>query len=523
MIVVALLLLLLLLLFYAVAFSIKRRFLLAEKATPPDDHELQPNELQHKDLLTLIKDLGYRYDKGVCHGFTLTWAQEVVLSRDIQFYKRLDFIKQRKNLLQYQVDHVAEKTKLNLPLSKTELPLQDIRPFIESIILAQDPSDYEDFYDREIRQTDINHIMKMIKLKLCCEQQTVKSLFGKTYAFKNIRDLKKYLSAMEQLISCKDSVAIVGSSEEHTIGFHRHVNGWLFIDINKLYKQHDSISYQVLSSSMLANALYKSLFDNEKGLVFHCNFIAAGLNKSLSQSLMKLDQMFPITEDLISIENSRGVGLLTVAAQNGDLKVVRKMLSLHKKTQSISEYELAQAMVFACLERREAIVKQFLQSAVIGVNTVLNDEGQTAMIIAAGSGYTNLVKIFLDQEDIEIDKRDNEGMTALMVSCNAKCAENDPELFWILLKAGASITKRNYKGNTALQIAQIKGNQTAIDEISSYANTQTPKSVVGAMITRSHNSSSAYTPRKRVGLFSTEAPITSAGEEDRIRSHTELS
>lgn len=54
------------------------------------------NALEHEDLLTLFDKFNYKHEDGVCHGFTLTWAQEAALGLDYQFYNRLNLIKREK-------------------------------------------------------------------------------------------------------------------------------------------------------------------------------------------------------------------------------------------------------------------------------------------------------------------------------------------------------------------------------------------------------------------------------------------
>lgn len=67
------------------------------------------NALEHEDLLTLFDKFNYEHGDGVCHGFTLTWAQEAALGLDYQFYNRLNLIKKEKATLLHTLHSITEK------------------------------------------------------------------------------------------------------------------------------------------------------------------------------------------------------------------------------------------------------------------------------------------------------------------------------------------------------------------------------------------------------------------------------
>lgn len=141
------------------------------------------NTLEHEDLLTLFDKFNYKHEDGVCHGFTLTCAQEAALGLDYQFYNRLNLIKREKRTLPDTLQVISEKIRSSQTLSRKEQKRNEIRPFLEAICLAQSPDDYHEIYAQVIQQSNIDMIYKMIQLNLCRNQNTVKNLFSNNNKF----------------------------------------------------------------------------------------------------------------------------------------------------------------------------------------------------------------------------------------------------------------------------------------------------------------------------------------------------
>ena len=96
-------------------------------------------------------------------------------------------------------------------------------------------------------------------------------------------------------------------------------------------------------------------------------------------------------------------------------------------------------------------VQTFLST---GASASVNDkDGTTALMFAANSGYTEIVKVLIES-GANIDyKRKRYGLTALMLACAAK----QVDIVRILIAKGADINAVNEDGSTALMIATLKG------------------------------------------------------------------
>ncbi len=89
-----------------------------------------------------------------------------------------------------------------------------------------------------------------------------------------------------------------------------------------------------------------------------------------------------------------------------------------------------------------------------GVNANAKDsEGTTALMFAAQKGYTEIVRILLNNDaNVNLASR-RFGLTALMLAA----AHKQPDSARLLLAAGADVNAKNDDGSTALMVASLKG------------------------------------------------------------------
>lgn len=433
----------------------------------------KPNALEHDDLLILFDKFNYKHSDGICHGFTLTWAQEAAYGLDHQFYNRLNLIKKEKTTLAHSVETISQKIKSSRTLSAKEQHLNEVKPFLEAICLAQSPEDYQDIYAQAMQQSNINIIYKMIQLNFYRNQNTIKSLFCKTMSLASPQEVSDFLIQLYALLPEKNPVIVVFSSEEHTIGFKKHKDRtWLFVDINYLYEQSERYPYQLLSSKELSATLYQSLFESTEQLVFNCSFVAKSGQRKLPKQLKALDDLYPLHAKDISTQNCRGYGILTLAVQADDRNTVNNILRIHKKKPVISLAELGHALYFSATCNRPSIMSQLLNLGMIDINSPYNEIGDTLLGIACKYGSTGIVQLLLDDETVQVNTKNAKGMTPLMLAAQASAP---PALFARLLGAKADVSLRNDQGQTAYDIAQTQDNQTAMTALIPYISKAGPK------------------------------------------------
>jgi ankyrin repeat protein len=449
---------------------------------------IKTNALEHEELLTLLDRFDYTHDNGVCHGFTLTWAQEAAQGLEWQFYNRLNLIKREKETLPDSLQLISEKIKLSRALSKKEQKRIEVKPFLEAVCLAQSPEDYPDFYAKTIQQSNIDTIYNMIRLNLSTKQSTVKSLVNLTSGAANPETLKKFLAQCNQCFTIKNQVVVVFSSEEHTVGFKKYAdNTWLFMDINHLYEQSEQYPYQILTNEALCSQLYESLFETSDQLVFHCCFVATTGQKKLNQNLSSLSALYSVTHEHLQISNCRGFGILALAVQNDDIKTVRNILKIQNKSSVIDPAELENALFYAAACNRLAIIKLLIKIPAIDINMDCSGS-DSALAVACRYGNTDIAQWLLNLPSIDVNKINSQGMTPLMFACRSSSTHLNPVLFEYLLAKGANLEMANNEGDTALDIAQKNDNEVALSAIAAYRaktgyipkadlSTQPPKAV----------------------------------------------
>ncbi|MCE0722888.1 Dot/Icm T4SS effector AnkG/AnkZ/LegA7 [Legionella resiliens] len=434
------------------------------------------NALEHEDLLTLFDKFNYKHEDGVCHGFTLTWAQEAALGLDYQFYNRLNLIKREKRTLPNTLQAISEKIRSSQTLSRKEQKRNEIKPFLEAICLAQSPDDYHEIYAQAIQQSNIDTIYKMIQLNLCRNQNTVKNLFSKTISLASPQNVKEFLQQLHIILPAKNHVVVVCSSEEHTIGFKKYKdNTWLFMDINHLYEQSEEYPYQLLTSEELCPILYKSLFESSKRLVFHCSFIAQSGKRNLAQQIRAIDDLYPVSSENIQISNCRGYGALALAVQNDDRSTVWKILRLHNKSPVISQSELESALFYAAACNRSNIMNQLINIPKIDINSPCSHDDDSPLGVACRYGNESVVQLLLRNANINVNMQNAKGMTPLMLACKSSYTQKKPALFRLLLEAKANVTLINIDDETALDIAKKHDNQAALNIMMPASSKTAPK------------------------------------------------
>ncbi|KTD20930.1 ankyrin repeat-containing protein [Legionella lansingensis] len=423
-------------------------------------------KLSHDDLLTLLDRFKYTHDDGICFGFTLTWAQDVTLENERLFYQRLNVIRQEKHYLPRKVNRVTQKIKNQENISSYEDQLIETKPFIEAVCLAQSPEDYSDVYAKRLHQIDINSILAMIRYKLA-GNTSAKRIFGKTFAFEAERNVIDFLQHLNDLLKLNDKLAMLISSEEHTVGLKKHPEGWLFLDINYLYEQSPDYPYMILNHQELCKQLYLSLEENNH-MIFHLDFIAKLPSTSIQARLQQLNYSYPVFPKQLSYVNNRELGMLPIAAQNGDECTVREIVRLSHHCNCIDNDQVAAGMRMTLNNNHTHILDVLVKIRGFNINGPCQTDGSTALAIACNLGYVKLVKRLLACHEIHVNEINNKKLTPLMIACESEYTQQSPELFKLLLHAGARLDLQNAAGESALAIAQRNKNLAAMEAIQAF-------------------------------------------------------
>ncbi|KTC94547.1 Dot/Icm T4SS effector AnkG/AnkZ/LegA7 [Legionella erythra] len=430
--------------------------------------------LTHQDILQLLQRLDYwpvEID-GVCHGFTLNWALAAANKSEDYFFSLLNTLKQHKAVLLDKSMAISDKVKNHQALNQNDRRIAELPSLLGLICLAQSPDVYHEVYNKPLAQSDINAILKMIRFQKTPEHKTAQCVYQKTLPCASKAKLYEYLQQTRLLVRLEDHVAIVAGSEEHSLGFRVHPNGWLFMDINNLYKQSKDYPQQILSTSALTERLYETLFEKGDHFILSTCFIA-NRHASLLHRLKKLDLMFPVTKKNMAITNSRGYGLLPIAAQSNDIPTVREVLTLGSQPTALDKTQLRRTFYYAAAYNHVAILNMLRQKTGLDMNSPCDSDQNSMLCLACREGHTEAVMELLDDPRVNVNYANKEGQTPLMLACTSECTTTNWDLFSALLKRGAN--PLSPEGKPILALAMVYNNEAAINAINAFQPSPTIK------------------------------------------------
>ena len=165
----------------------------------------------------------------------------------------------------------------------------------------------------------------------------------------------------------------------------------------------------------------------------------------------------------INATDHRGWTAFHFACKIGKLEVVQQFFQLDL------DFDLPlpdgrTAFHLACIEGHERVVKLFLNNMNMDLNAT-DQKGCTPFHYACRTGQIEVVEILLENPNIDVNAADNEGTTALHCACTL----GDQEMVELLLnkseEVGLNVHAKNSHGYTAFELAQtylkiwrLKGN-----------------------------------------------------------------
>ena len=448
--------------------------------------KLQKSSLTHNDLLTLLDQLQYKHEGGVCNGFTLIWAQESAMGLEEKFYDRLSLIDREKGTLVKRLDCISQKIKAGCILSVEEEEISEIPPFLEAVCLAQLPENYYDIYNQSISQSNINAIYNITRPSRIHNGKVSQHILNKTFTLRDQQAVHSFLQTLASIIT--NEVMVVCNSEEHTVGFRKFEKDiWLFIDINTLFKQKKQRPYQLLTTDELSFTLYHSLFESSARLIINCTFVSSIEQKKLSQQLHTLYDLYPVYINDIDGNNCRDITPLVIAVQNGDVPTVQATIRLarHNKI-AITQSTLHDALFYASACNQVYILEYLLTSMAIDINIRCGDMKESILSIACDYNNMDVVRFLLQQPNIRVNLPNIAGMTPLMQACKSDKTKNNVLLFQMLLAAGADISLTNAQGKTAYILAYEHNNAAALQVINDYMADNRTRSSKSAWVDHRH-------------------------------------
>lgn len=165
--------------------------------------------------------------------------------------------------------------------------------------------------------------------------------------------------------------------------------------------------------------------------------------------------------DLINHENNEQDTILIIAARNGNVKIVEKLLAVPGIGVNITDRTGATALIMAALNGHTDVVEKLLARPGIDINMHALD-GITALHVAASNGHGEIVKKLLQHPDIDVNTTDSQGISPLMY---ASISGNTAIVDQLLKIPNLKINAQDSDGRTALMAASGHGNQKIMERL----------------------------------------------------------
>ncbi|WP_298623185.1 ankyrin repeat domain-containing protein [uncultured Legionella sp.] len=163
-----------------------------------------------------------------------------------------------------------------------------------------------------------------------------------------------------------------------------------------------------------------------------------------------------------------GVTPLLFTCQNGHIEAIKLLLAHESIEINKAMPNGATPLFIACKQGNIEVIKLLLSHKDIDINQTDN-YGISPLYIACQNGNCHVVTVLLQSNKINVNCVSLEENTPLLISCLSSSTINNNELFHLLLANNADVFHKNNNGETALDIAFMRKNNEAIEEILTYA------------------------------------------------------
>ena len=423
----------------------------------------------HGSVVSHIKQLGYKgSDQGLCVGITHLWIQAVLSGKEENFYKRLQLISETINL-KNKLTEIKTKIKKNKTLTEAEQKLNELLPFLEGIELAQQSSEYKEWYGgQHVAPRHTETVAALIAPDAIQELGGITKLYSEPGIY-NENELKQYLEDLSKILttSNRDDLAIALTSDDHRMGlrYNAKSNQWILVDPNMTLGDKP-LQPLVLDPSEIAAVIMQrftrgmTMFD----LSLYTTHVPANssdaikTNDRLKEELERFQQshVSAITAE-ITKRSVSGNSLATFAIRTGDTPLLKKLVAVGETFNQHFEKNSTMVHLVAAYGSEEivAIVATQLKDKM----NEKDDDGRNAAHYAAQFGNSKVISA-LKEKGVDLSAIDQKGKNPLHLA--VQFGYESAEMIKVLKENGVDLTKKEGSGLQPIQIAIVNKNVNAI-------------------------------------------------------------
>jgi ankyrin repeat protein len=303
---------------------------------------------------------------------------------------------------------------------------------------------------------------------------------GKLETIKKSRDLRTDLA---QIFDVDVSLVALRKDEVNTetkVYYAPNKQRHPFYELAKETDNYSALLKEMLKNPILLNqlddrgnnALQSVIYDDHLCNRFSSDLIKAGVDlnnhnkegftvllQSISQKTKKenlVDELIKAGVDVNVCHREDGYNPLSFAAQNQDLVLINKLIAAGANP-DIRNKEGVTALMLAASHGFLQSVKELVK---LGADLNITDkQGRTALNYAISQNQHEVVKFLLSQEELNINHKDNSGLSYLHSAVNRKQLDTVKSL----LNLNIDINTKDNGGYTALSSAAYDGFDEAIE------------------------------------------------------------
>jgi ankyrin repeat protein len=254
--------------------------------------------------------------------------------------------------------------------------------------------------------------------------ETQLALFTGSYKREEFPDYFKILRNKLKEKKINDPVILSLSFSDHAISimFDPIADTWRIFEIYKMPYNQDELKQHVFpGTTNISEKIADDLFSKEgniliKTIVSTTNEAEKRVKPAIDAWLEDLTPLHEVTKEKASLNDKGGFSWLHIAAQAGDVKKIKELLSHNANINN--KYKGNTALHFAAARGLIESVVILLSDQKLKPNEI-NEASCTALYIAATFGHTDIVKILLEsklEERINPNLIAKEGETPLMIA-----------------------------------------------------------------------------------------------------------